>query len=122
MLIAQDLADLNSKQTIFRSMCHGGWDPYEAAALIEAVSNQVNKEIRREHRNSMISYGAIALVFVAMSIGSYLQAVDAGGGRYLIAWGAILVALFFCIKSYLKWSEYKRVSSERIDPSSFKGR
>lgn len=117
--IAHDLTNLHSKQTVFRSLCRSGWDPYEAATLVEAVSSQVNKEIWKGHRNSMISYGAIALVFVSMSIASYLYAVNVGG-RYLITWGAIAVALFCCIKSLFEWLHYKKVSGEILDLSSFK--
>jgi hypothetical protein len=115
-LIAEDLASMTSKQYIHGSMCRAGWNEEEAALLIESVSNIVQKKLEQQHLNAVLRNGAFAILGFAISLGSYLATVNTGGGRFLIAWGAVIFGLYYCYKAFQDWNEYRSLSREELHP------
>jgi hypothetical protein len=114
LLIVEDLAGLMSKSTVLDDMCRSGWQRDEAAHLIEGVSSQVQSTLEGKFRGQMLKYGAFAAVGFLLSLGTYVQAVMAGGGRYFIAWGAVVFGLYYCYKGYSAWAEYRSLSRESV--------
>src|SRR4051794_31054122 len=94
VLIAGDLARSIRKQFILENLVQAGWDRALAASVIEEVSRRVNAAIERSYKKKMLIGIGMAAVGAVLSLYSYLYAVGAGGGRYVITWGLVAVGLY----------------------------
>ena len=52
----------------------------------------------------MISGGIIFVIGTAATVGTFVAASSAGGGTYVIAWGAVLFGLADFVIGFQKWS------------------
>jgi tetratricopeptide (TPR) repeat protein len=107
---------LTRKQLILENMVRAGWEAGSALQLIERVAAEVDESLRRAHlKRILISAGIAAFAFV-LSFATYLQAVAAGGGRHVIAWGAVAFGLYYCYQAFTAWSVYTQLSRQRLFP------
>jgi hypothetical protein len=71
-----------------------GLDPDPAAALARRAWNVPAQERKRAGRRNMITGTALSILGMAITaVTCYLAATEPGGGRFVIAWGLVVVGL-----------------------------
>ena len=66
-----------------------GFDPAAASAIVERA-NKTKDERRVAGRRHMIMGAVVCVIGIVITVWSYAAAEEAGGGSYVVAWGAIV--------------------------------
>jgi hypothetical protein len=79
---------------LHQAIVQQGWHPEVASTIISNLHAQHKGRRKRENRQvalrDILLGGAICLVGTVVTIYTYSTASNSGGGKYVIAWGAIV--------------------------------
>lgn len=110
----------SSNAEIKKGLLEMGLEDENADMVVRSISIKA-KEILDACDTQMIAQGAIALLGLVVTFVTYMNAVNGGGGVYIVAWGAIIFGTIRCIKSALRKGKYKTILSNiRIEESGLK--
>ena len=84
--------------------CHRPIDPQTRQTAAAAWQAQNRDEATRSARNNMLIGLGLAVVGIAISIGTYAAAASSrGGGRYVVTYGLIIVGGLRFVQGLLGW-------------------
>lgn len=107
----------SSNAEIKKSLLEMGLEDENADMVVRSIGTKA-KEILDAYDTQMIAQGAIALLGLVVTFVTYMNAVNGGGGVYIVAWGAIIFGTIRCIKSASRKGKYKTILSNiRIEES-----
>jgi hypothetical protein len=106
-LVADDLAALLSQQYIVANLVSDGWDRKPAIEFVEGVNSGIQASMKRQQHAAVLTNVLIGLFVLCVSSASYFYAASTGGGRYLLAWEAMALGLYYWVNAYRAWKEYK---------------
>jgi hypothetical protein len=81
-----------------------GFDAATASAIVERADAAKN-ERRVAGRRHMILGGVICAIGIVVTIATYTAAENAGGGSYVVAWGAIVFGAIRFVRGLIQMSD-----------------
>jgi hypothetical protein len=79
-----------------------GFDKNVATEIIEAIKLQVLKVKKRQGRKNMLIGAVVTVIGIIVTIFTYMLASENGGGRFIIAWGAVIFGIGQFIRGFLQ--------------------
>jgi len=114
--VARDLAQGVSPRQIEQMLIKQGWTVENAREYVASVNQAVQNYRQSDPARAQIAaayakhmvFGALwAVGGIAITALTYSAASSSGGGRYVVAWGAIAFGIFDCFRGLFGWLKYK---------------
>ena len=100
---AQEMRNGRSDYQIEKSLIERGLEKDSARAVVDKLASLRSEAQRNAAKRSMLIGGAIAIIGLIITLGTYAAASD-GGGRYIVTWGAIIFGGIQFLRGFSKYS------------------
>lgn len=87
-----------SAEDTIKLLVDQGTDPEVAATIVKTVEQRISTREKPSTNKDMIVGGLLFAIGLIITVGSYAAA--AGGGTYVVAWGAMLFGAIQFIRGY----------------------
>jgi len=103
--VAQRMQQGASDYTIQKELVNQGLSQDNARSIIRKL-NEIRRQQIAKHAMQQIAIGVvICIIGIVVSVATYNNAVSAGGGRYVVAWGAVVFGAWRALKGFMLLNE-----------------
>jgi hypothetical protein len=104
-LAAEQMRRGACRSEIQRGLTERGLSAKASAAVVRDLERVEAAAQRAEGQTAMLTGALWCLGGIAVTAATFQAATAAGGGKYVIAWGAILFGAIQFVRGYFRWME-----------------